>query len=536
VAIASRAVRIARGAFEKQIERRPTDVLPGDFGELGKASGAGANEAHGPSVALDLFQGGESLREPAGDMAHEQVERNVEGVHPLLFRGLHLESMKELSEGEASPDLCTNQLPFGAPEQIEPQVVFQQAESQFNVPPACVQANDFGRRQHTGVEHIGQIAIPLALIAVADQAHGVASLIGRRGAHPDKGIEQAILTEQNVLNRKGGRGDLAADPEEAGRGEFVKPFKGKIAAIKEQKGSGLQTREHVASVDFAIGSRLWQNVEPTPELGAHIEETCQPSRQEPIMAARQPAQGRQPAFEAIQRALIEGQHVASERGQGTRRPERSELSHPEADLGEAVLHGLHPVLTQAGVDRLITDSEAGPTAYPFKAQSSPEIQLAFPATQQAQQHTKRQMRQGQFYRATSAALEHGSVGGRRTNREQAVLQLFRLRADGFWQRCGKLSIMSHKRVPSFSVFELFEGFSLSLAHLASPLAYLFGVGVPAFVLSADREPFAVTCLSAVCRTRYASPTPARVEHHRPCEVKAVQGGVAAREGARLPWP
>ncbi len=374
-------MRIARGAFEKQIERRPTNVLPGDFRELGKASGAGANEAHGPSVALDLFQGGESLREPAGDMAHEQVERNVEGVHPLLFSGLHLESMKELSEGEASPDLCANPLPFGAPEQIEPQVVLQQAQSQFNVPPACGQADDFGRRQHAGVENIGQIALPLALIAGADQAHGVASLIGRRGAHPDNGIEQAILTVQKVLNRKGGRGDLAAEPAEACRGEFVKPFKGKIATIKEQKGSGLQTREHVASVDFAIGSRLRQHVEPAPELGAHIEETCQPSRQEPIMA------GRPPAFEAIQRALIEGQHVASEGGQGARRPERSELSHPEADLGEAVLHGLHAVLTQAGVDRLITDIQAGPTAYPFKAQPTPEIELAFPATQEAHEHT-----------------------------------------------------------------------------------------------------------------------------------------------------
>jgi hypothetical protein len=31
------------------------------------------------------------------------------------------------------------------------------------------------------------------------------------------------------------------------------------------------------------------------------------------------------------------------------------------------------------------------------------------------------------------------------------------------------------------------------------------------------------CLSAVCRARYASPTPARVEHNRPCEVKAAQG-------------
>src|SRR5437667_8098359 len=194
------------------------------------------------------------------------------------------------------------------------------------------------------------------------------------------------------------------------------------------------------------------------------------------MAGRQSAQGRQPACEAIQRALIEGQHVASERGQGAIRPKRSELSHPEADLGEAVLHGLHAVLTQAGVDRLITDIEAGPTAYPFKAQSSPEIKLAFPATQQAQQHAERQMGQAQFHRAASAALEHRSILGRGTNREQAALQLFLLRLSWFWHRSERLSIIGHERVPSFSFFKLFEGFSLSLTHLASPLAYLFGVG------------------------------------------------------------
>jgi hypothetical protein len=64
-------MRIVRGTFEKQIRGRPTDILAGDFGKLGKTTGAGTNEAHGSSVALDLFQGGESVREPAGDMAHE---------------------------------------------------------------------------------------------------------------------------------------------------------------------------------------------------------------------------------------------------------------------------------------------------------------------------------------------------------------------------------------------------------------------------------------------------------------------------------
>jgi hypothetical protein len=59
--------------------------------------------------------------------------------------------------------------------------------------------------------------------------------------------------------------------------------------------------------------------------------------------------------------------------------------------------------------------------------------------------------------------------------------------------------------------------------------------VPAFVLSADREPSEVACLSAVCRARYASPTPARVEHARPCEVKAAQV-VWGQVGARSPWP
>src|SRR6266536_123856 len=119
VTIARGAVRIARGTLQRQIRGRPTDVLAGHLGKLGKTTGAGTNEAHSPSVELDLLQGRESVSEPAGDMAHEQVQRNVEGVHPLLFGGFHLESMEELDEGEASPDLCANHLPFSAPEQIE---------------------------------------------------------------------------------------------------------------------------------------------------------------------------------------------------------------------------------------------------------------------------------------------------------------------------------------------------------------------------------------------------------------------------------
>jgi hypothetical protein len=44
--------------------------------------------------------------------------------------------------------------------------------------------------------------------------------------------------------------------------------------------------------------------------------------------------------------------------------------------------------------------------------------------------------------------------------------------------------------------------------------------VPACFLPTVSHPH--TCLPAVCRARYASPTPARVEQHRPCEVKAAQ--------------
>ena len=62
----------------------------------------------------------------------------------------------------------------------------------FNVPAACVQADDFGRRQHTGVENIGQIAVPLAIIAIANRAHGVFSPVGRGSADPDNGIKEAI--------------------------------------------------------------------------------------------------------------------------------------------------------------------------------------------------------------------------------------------------------------------------------------------------------------------------------------------------------
>jgi hypothetical protein len=56
------------------------------------------------------------------------------------------------------------------------------------------------------------------------------------------------------------------------------------------------------------------------------------------------------------------------------------------------------------------------------------------------------------------------------------------------------------------------------------------------VLSSCRpQAVPAACLSAVCRARYASPTPARVERGRPCYVKAAQE-VWGQVGARLPWP
>src|SRR5207247_4636839 len=110
----------------------------------------------------------------------------------------------------------------------------------------------------------------------------------------------------------------------------------------------------------------------------------------------------------------------------------------------------------------------------------------------------------------AAAREHRWIGGRGTNREQAALQLFRLRGDCFWHHRRKVSIMSHERVPSFSVFKLFEGFSLSLAYLASPLAYLFGVGEQ-------------TDLSQMCLTS-----------RRPCGCNSGVGWIGCNPIAGLP--
>lgn len=129
---------------------------------------------------------------------------------------------------------------------------------------------------------------------------------------------------------------------------------------KEQKGSGEQPHQHVAGVNVAMGLGFWQPIHSAPALGAHVEEASEPSRQEAIVTGGQTAQGRQPAVEPILGALLEGQHLTSKGSQGAWGPNRSQLSHPEAELGEAVLHGFPAVLTQASVHRLLTESESGP--------------------------------------------------------------------------------------------------------------------------------------------------------------------------------
>jgi hypothetical protein len=52
------------------------------------------------------------------------------------------------------------------------------------------------------------------------------------------------------------------------------------------------------------------------------------------------------------------------------------------------MHGLLTDLGQSFVDSLISDGQTGQDPNALKADHAPEVQLAFPATQQAEQKTQ----------------------------------------------------------------------------------------------------------------------------------------------------
>lgn len=78
--MASGSVRRARSAFQRQIRGRTSKVLPVDRRKLRLAASARADQAHGPSMALDVLSRGPTTRQPARNRAHEQVQGNLEGV------------------------------------------------------------------------------------------------------------------------------------------------------------------------------------------------------------------------------------------------------------------------------------------------------------------------------------------------------------------------------------------------------------------------------------------------------------------------
>jgi hypothetical protein len=223
--------------------------------------------------------------------------------------------------------------------------------------------------------------------------------------------------------RIGGQAALTTDPEEARRGQFIKPLESKIATVKQEQGVCAYAVKHGAGMQFAIGTGLLQHIQAPPQLGAHVEETDDATWQEVVMAHRQPAQSWYPALHAIQGALIQSQHVAGERGQRMRGAESKRLGDPLADLRKRGVHGLHAVLAQLVVDRLVADGQRWPGAHSLKAQAPPEIQLALPALQQAQQHTQSQVRQAQFHWAPTFSLEERVLGGRWADQKERVVQI-----------------------------------------------------------------------------------------------------------------
>jgi hypothetical protein len=69
---------------------------------------------------------------------------------------------------------------------------------QFDIPSVRIQASDVGRREHGGIEHIGQVGVALAAHTKTDKARDLSRLIRAMPAQVDQGVADAIGLIEDV--------------------------------------------------------------------------------------------------------------------------------------------------------------------------------------------------------------------------------------------------------------------------------------------------------------------------------------------------
>ncbi len=179
---------------------------------------AGPNEAQlAPAPSQSRQRSDAPLQQPWHEL-HQQLDRHVERIHALLGGQLHLQAMKQLRQEQGTPDLYLDDLPFGAPQLTELQVLFEHAEGQFDIPAPRVQLSDVGQRELLRIEHIGQVTIQPSVVVKLHQPHWIFRPIGPVAAQPHDGIQDPVALIEEMAHLHAGVIGVATDPPQLALG------------------------------------------------------------------------------------------------------------------------------------------------------------------------------------------------------------------------------------------------------------------------------------------------------------------------------
>src|SRR5213083_892872 len=106
-----------------QIDRERNDLLPVNVGNHSPDARRGSDELESDSDLFDDLKQGLALRgrelRQFGQIAPEQLQRDIKGLYSRLDGHLNLESMQDLSQDHAGPKLSSNDLHLGTAEKAE---------------------------------------------------------------------------------------------------------------------------------------------------------------------------------------------------------------------------------------------------------------------------------------------------------------------------------------------------------------------------------------------------------------------------------
>ena len=79
-------------------------------------------------------------------------------------------------------------------------MLFEHAESQFDIPSARIQPGDLSQRELLGIEHIGQIAMQPSVVVKLHQPHRILGAVGPVRAQPHDHIHDPITLVEEMTN------------------------------------------------------------------------------------------------------------------------------------------------------------------------------------------------------------------------------------------------------------------------------------------------------------------------------------------------